>query len=110
MEESEIIERIKSICSARSWTLYRLSQESDITYSTLCTMLRKVHTPTIPTLMRICDAFDITLSEFFDPEYDRAKLTPQEQLILKKWDYLTEEHQIAAEKFISYLISEQQDR
>ena len=109
MEEREIIERIKSICAVRSWTLYRLSKESGIAYSTLCTMLHKVNVPSIPTLIRICDAFNITLAEFFDPDFDRTKLTPRERVVLRKWDYLTEENQMALEKYMSYLLSEQQN-
>ena len=94
----------------RSWTLYCLAKESGIAHSTLCTMLHNVNVPAIPTLICICDAFNITLAEFFNPDFDRTKLTPQERRILKRWDYLTKENQMALEKYMSYLISEQEQK
>ena len=30
-------------------------------------MLCKTNTPTVPTLMKLCEGFGITLGEFFDP-------------------------------------------
>lgn len=67
MQEQEIISRIIALCSARGWTFYRLAKQSGITYSTLCTMLHKATAPSVPTLIKICRGFDISLSEFLTP-------------------------------------------
>lgn len=107
MQENEIIERIKSLCNARSWTSYRLAKESGITYSTLCTMLHKTSAPSIPTLIKICNGFDITLSQFFDETDDRALLSEADKQHLLHWNKLTEDNQKIAEKYIDYLLSEQ---
>ena len=107
MQENEIIERIKSLCETRSWTFYRLAKESDITYSTLCTMLHKETSPSIPTLIKLCNGFGITLSEFFDIQNETAMLTASEKEHLENWRNLSKENQESAEKYISYLLSEQ---
>lgn len=107
MQENEIIERILSLCRARSWTSYRLAKESGITYSTLCTMLHKANTPSIPTLIKICKGFGITLSEFFDENNDQVLLTEEERDHLRQWCKLTSENQANVGKYIDYLLSDQ---
>lgn len=107
MQESEIIERIRALCTARSWSLYRLAKESGITYSTLCTMLHKATAPSIPTLVKLCRGFGISLSEFFDTDNDWATLSPAQKTHLRRWDALTEPNQQATEKYMQYLLTEQ---
>lgn len=107
MQEHEIIERIKSLCEARSWTFYRLAKESGITYSTLCTMLHKANSPSIPTLIKICNGFGISLADFFDINSETAILSGAEKTHLQQWNHLSKENQEIAEKYISYLLSEQ---
>ena len=103
MQEHDIIDRIRQLCQDRSWTLYRLAKESNITYSTLCTMLRKGNTPSLPTLIKLCNGFGISLCQFFNTDDVTASLSKQKRELLSAWDQLTRKNQIAAEKFISYL-------
>ena len=107
MQEQEVIERINALCAARSWTVYRLAKESGIAYSTLCTMLHKSNTPSFSTLIRICDAFGITLAQFFDAEYNRALLTDAQKEHLQRWDALSAEKQMIVEKYIDFLLAQQ---
>ena len=107
MQENEIIGRIRSLCEARSWTYYRLAKESGIPYSTLFTMLHKANAPSLPTLMKICSGFGITLAEFFDQENDRVLLPDGQNEHLRQWDKLSEENQAMVEKYMAYLLSEQ---
>lgn len=107
MQESDVIERIKSLCEARGWTIYRLAKQSGITYSTLCTMLHKATAPSIPTLVKLCRGFDISLSEFFDINNDWATLCSHQKAHLQQWDTLNEPNRQALEKYMQYLLSEQ---
>lgn len=107
MNETDIIARIRQLCDARGWTVYRLAKESGITYSTLCTMLNKSNLPSIPTLCKICNGFGITLSQFFDDKNDNALLTDEQKHHLNQWAKLSAENRISAEKYIHYLLSEQ---
>lgn len=103
MQEREIIERINTLCSVRGWSFYRLAKESGITYSTLCTMLHKATAPSIPTLVKLCKGFGITLSEFFDADNDTALLTQEQKSFLRLWNSLSPENQKAAGKYLSFL-------
>ena len=108
MQEYDIIKRIISICKARSWTSYRLAKESGITYSTLCTMLHKANAPSLPTLIKICNGFGITLSEFFNEDDDYAFLTDSQKDHLAQWNSLSTENQVVAGKYIDYLLFQQE--
>ena len=48
--------------------------------------------PSIPSLVKICDAFQITLSEFFAKEEGRESapvvLTSQQMQVMEKWSVL----------------------
>lgn len=109
MQEHEVVERIKSLCDARSWTFYRLAKESGITYSTLCTMLHKSNSPSLLTLIRICDGFGISLAQFFDENNDQARLTDEQKTLLHRWESLSKENRLTVEKYISYLLSQQEN-
>mgnify|MGYP003297414770 CR=1 FL=1 len=53
----------------RNWSIYRLSVESDVPQSTITNMFNRETLPSIITLSAICNAFGVTLSEFFAEEY-----------------------------------------
>lgn len=108
MQESEIIERIQALCAVRGWTFYRLAKQSGITYSTLCTMLHKATAPSIPTLVKLCRGFGISLSEFFDTDNDWATLSRSQKEHLQLWDTLNENNRQATEKYMQYLLAEQE--
>jgi transcriptional regulator with XRE-family HTH domain len=107
MQESDVIDRIKAICEARSWTFYRLAKESGITYSTLCTMLHKSTSPSMSTLIKICNGFGISLAEFFDGNNSHAVLSDAQKEHLKLWNSLSAENQMVATNYIRFLLSEQ---
>lgn len=51
--------------------------------------------PTIPTLEKICDAFGISLAQFFTEGSARPDLTSEQKEILDIWDGLgTKEREI----------------
>lgn len=104
MSGNEINGRIRMLCEARSWTVYRLAKESGITYSTLSTMLKQDNIPTISTLKKLCDGFGITLGQFFENE-DRP-VTPEQWRHLQRWDCLSPEEQTGIERYMDYLLSQ----
>jgi transcriptional regulator with XRE-family HTH domain len=84
----DILERIKKLMQARGWTVYKLSLESGITESTLSNMFKRNSSPNIKTIKDICQAFNITLEEFFNEseEYDDEK----EELLISSYRQLNE--------------------
>ena len=93
MNDFDVMGRIKELCASRSWTYYRLAKESGIPYSSLSTMLHKTYTPTVPSLVKICDGFGITLAQFFSEEDESVKLTKGQKECLAHWDQLDQQSQ-----------------
>lgn len=110
MQGNEIINRIEQLCKARSWTYYRLAKESGITYSTLCTMIHKANSPSIPTLKKICNGFGITVGEFFDEESETAMLTKSQKEHMMAWEQLSDENKHTVEQYMYFLLSQQPEK
>lgn len=66
MKEEYVLQKIKELLDERRWTLYRLAKEADVSYSTLSNTFQRNNVPSIPTMIRVCEGFGITLSQFFD--------------------------------------------
>lgn len=82
MELYEIVNKIDRLREERGWTTYRLAEEAGITQSTIFNMHSRGTLPSITTLNSVCNAFGISLSEFFadDIKYD---LDENEREIIK---------------------------
>lgn len=101
MSGNEINERIRALCRERSWTVYRLAKQSGITYSTLSTMLNQDNIPTIPTLMKLCDGFGISVAQFFD---DGIPITLEQKKHLERWERLSDQEKSGIERYVDYLL------
>lgn len=108
MNDFDVMGRIKELCASRSWTYYRLAKEAGIPYSSLSTMLHKAYVPSIPSLIKICNGFGITLSQFFAIEDDAAKLTKKQRVCLEHWDQLDEQSQTLALAYMRGLADRQE--
>lgn len=87
--------RIAELCEKRGYTKYRLSQLTEMSQTALANILNKKSVPTVVTLERICDAFGITLAQFFTDNAGRLDLTEDQNEILEIWDGLeTKEKEI----------------
>ena len=104
MEESYITNRIEELCQERSWTHYRLAIESGIPHSTLHNLLKRSTIPTIPSISKICDAFGISLSQFFANGSDIPGLSKQQQELLNAWASLDPPKRELLMRFIQSLI------
>ena len=65
VEKNEVIKKIQDLCDAKGWSLYKLSNESHIPYSSLNNMFLRNTQPSISSLEKICNGLNITLSDFF---------------------------------------------
>ena len=75
----DILDKITQFRLERNWSEYQLAEESGLTQSTISSWYRKHMLPTIPSLMKICDAFGITLSQFFLEDGDNVILISEQQ-------------------------------
>ena len=81
--------RIRELMEERGWTDYRLAKEANLSHSTVTNMFNRNNAPTLPTLEAVCQAFGITLAQFFANE-DEMTLTEEQQMPFAKWSTLTE--------------------
>ena len=67
----DVIKRINDIMKNQGMTRYQLAKISGLSQSTLSNMNTRNTTPSIPTIEMICNALNISLSQFFagDNEY-----------------------------------------
>lgn len=77
-----VLERITELRESRHWTEYQLAEKSGLTQSTISSWYRKGILPTIPSLAKICDAFGISVSQFFLEDSKQTVLLSDRQLAL----------------------------
>ncbi len=82
--------RLQQLMDDRRWTIYRIAKESNIPWSTVRNMFKRNTDPSIQTLESLCHGLGMTLSQFFDTEGNMG-ISPEQNLLLKKWSMLPEE-------------------
>ena len=82
----KVIERIKQMRDDRNWSDYKLAEEAMIPASTLASIYARNTPPKLEILENICDAFGITLSQFFLEENEKTEIVNnQEKLLLEQF-------------------------
>ena len=94
--------RIAELCRKRGYTKYRLAQLTGITQTALGNILNQKSMPTMANLERICDAFEVTIAQFFSEDGSRLDLTDEQKEILEIWDGLDEKER---EIFMTFIRS-----
>lgn len=98
----DVIQRIDDIMKERGWSYYKLSIESGLSSSTITNIYRRNTVPSIITLEAICNAFGITLSQFFAEEEDFVQLSPEQKEMFDNWLCLSENQK----KIVAEIIEE----
>ena len=82
-KQMNVLDKITQFRLERNWTEYQLSVKSGLTQSTISSWYRKDMLPSITSLGKLCDAFGITMSQFFmDEETGQAVLLTEQQIRL----------------------------
>ena len=91
-----VLEKITKYRLERNWTEYQLAEKSGLPQSTISSWYRKNQIPTIPSLEKICDAFNITLAQFFsDENLEIIQVTKIQSDLIHEWNKLEENQQLA---------------
>lgn len=101
---TRILEIIKQNREARGWSEYQLAERSGLPQSTISSWYKKSMTPSFASLEKICDAFGVTLSQFFAQDDIRVALTPAQREMLDKWNCLTSVQQAALAALMDTMI------
>lgn len=92
----DITNRIDELCRLHHMSKYRLSQITGISQSAFSKMARQQTSLSIETIHRICEAFGISMAQFFSEPGEYPDLTSQQKNFLdylgkmdkKKQDYI----------------------
>ena len=90
----DVLEKIRSYRIERKWTEYQLAEKSGLPQSTISSWYRKQQIPTLPSLEKICVAFNVTLSQFLAGEAELSTpLTESQTALLYYYDMLSKRQQ-----------------
>lgn len=91
----DILGKIKVLQGERNWTDYKLAQEADIPIATLSAIFSRRNTPKLDTLQCICNAFGLTLAQFFLENEEIEVLSDNEREMLNVFRKLSTKQQKA---------------
>jgi len=94
-QKMNINEKIQKLCYQRGWSMYELAQEAGITQSTLTSMMKRGNPPKIENLQFICDAFGISLSQFFMEDEKLEIVSEEEKELLTLFRKMSESKKTA---------------
>ncbi len=90
-----INKKIEKLRFQRGWSMYELAQEAGITQSTLTSIMKRGNPPKIETLESICEAFGITLAQFFLEDEELEVLSKNEKELISLFRRITQVKQQA---------------
>jgi len=96
----DILSAITQYRLERGWSEYQLAEHSGLPQTTISSWYRKNALPSIPSLEKICNAFDITISQLFAEDDDPITLTPAQKKLLESWSRLSKEQQMIVSQLI----------
>ena len=85
----DVIKRLRDMMAERQWSEYRLAKEAHLSQSTIANIFHRNTIPSIPTLKSICDAFGISLCQFF--QENTTVISSSQMELLNDWEKLTAE-------------------
>ncbi len=95
--------RLQELMDKRKWTKYKLAKESGLYITTINTMFsKKNYNPSLESIESICNAFDITLAEFFSG-VDETNLTSEQLVILEKYERIPKTKRNLAKEYLDIL-------
>lgn len=100
----EILNRINELRNKRGWSIYKLAEESGITQSTLANMFSRQTLPSLTTLKQLCDAFGITLSQFF--ENDSKEFSDDELLLISNYRKISSNEKEIINKLLETILNQ----
>ena len=87
----DIVERIKKLRDLRGWNDNELANKSGISSASISAWHTKGYEPSVHSLELVCEAFGITLSQFFMEEGEAILLNQEEKNLLEHWNALRKE-------------------
>jgi transcriptional regulator with XRE-family HTH domain len=85
----KVLNRITELRLSHNWTEYQLAQKAGLPQSTISSWYRKEMLPSLQSLEKICNAFDMTMAQFLAENDNLTEITPDQKELLTKWELLS---------------------
>lgn len=95
-----VLHRLIELQKQRGWSDYKIAKEAGLSPNTVSNIYRRNNTPSLTTLEALCEAFGITLAQFF-AENEMIELSPELKTLFEKWTALTDAQKAAIMQVIS---------
>lgn len=100
-----VVVKLRKMMEERNWSEYRLAKEASLPQSTVANIFHRNTLPSIPTLKILCDAFGISLGEFF-MELQQEEITDQETSFLRDWNKLSNKQRQLIQDLMNEFLSQ----
>ena len=90
----DVRERLIQLQKQRGWSDYKIAKEAGLSPNTVSNIYKRGNTPSLATLVLLCKAFGITMSQFF-AEGEVIEITPEMKLLFERWSSLTDKQKAA---------------
>lgn len=101
--------KIRTLMKQRGWTAYKLAQESGLYAQTIHKWFETEAVPTTQAIEQVCEAFGITMAEFF-ADNDLIEASPRLKELHGAWCALTADEQASVELIVrNYLTKKKSD-
>ena len=101
-------ERLKIIRQSKAISIYKLSQDSEVSESHIRNLERGKKHATVETLEMLVKSMDMSMSEFFNDDDSRTYLTPNEKALIEFFRTLPGDTVDAVVAFCDRLKNQQQ--
>lgn len=99
----DILKRIEELRDERGWSNYRLSEEAKLDNSVINNMFKRRTMPSMLTLTALCEAFDLTLSQFFNEDNTVIILSNDEKDLILQYRKLDKKNKNAVNTLVNEL-------
>lgn len=100
----DILAAIMRERETRGWSEYQLAERSGLPQSTISSWYKKHMTPSVASLEKVCDAFGITMSQFFAQGLEPLSLTSGQRSMLEKWNRLSDRQKAALDALMDSML------
>lgn len=90
----DVLQKLICLQNQYGWSDYRIAKEAGLSPNTVSNIYRRNNTPSLASLEALCNAFGITMAQFF-AEDELVELTPELQKLFSQWAMLSQEQKEA---------------
>ncbi|MGN0771195.1 MAG: helix-turn-helix domain-containing protein [Christensenellales bacterium] len=99
----DILKHIEELRDERGWSNYRLSEEAKLDNSVINNMFKRRTMPSMTTLIALCEAFDLNLSQFFNEDETAFILSDDEKDLITQYRKLDKKNKNAVYALVNEL-------